>query len=105
VASEALALAATGASPVDSAKISLAMATTGMVVGGARVQPLHSLPNRDRRIAEMLATGEKTGDVAQRFHLSAARISQLRSLLRKSWEQLHGELGARVPQCAGASSC
>jgi len=64
---------------------------------------LGSLPNRDRRIAEMLAVGERTGDVAKTFGLSAARISQLRSLFKTSWDRLQGELGDRVLQYADAS--
>ena len=64
---------------------------------------LRSLPNRDRRIAEMLATGEKTGVVAERFGLTAGRVSQLRSLFETSWQQLQGELGDREPQYAETS--
>jgi hypothetical protein len=63
---------------------------------------LQSLTSRDRRIAEMLAIGEKTGDVANTFGLSAARISQLRTLFERSWEQLHGVLGDRERQYADA---
>ena len=48
---------------------------------------LLSLPARDRRIAETLAMGETTNEVASKFKLSPARISQLRVQLRCSWEQ------------------
>jgi len=57
------------------------------------------LSGRDRRIAEMLATGEKTSLVAQRFGLTAARVSQLRSRFKASWEQLQGDAPAPEP-CA-----
>jgi hypothetical protein len=56
---------------------------------------LRSLPARDRRIAKTLAMGETTTDVARKFNLSRPRISQLRELFRKSWEQFQGEA------CAG----
>ncbi len=51
---------------------------------------LKSLPYRVRRIAKLLATGEKTGTVAKKFDLSAGRISQLRRELAKSWKKFHG---------------
>ena len=51
----------------------------------------HSSHNRrDRRIIRELANGERTCVVASKFGLSNARISQLRSELRQSWE-LFGE--------------
>jgi transposase-like protein len=46
---------------------------------------LASLPRRDRRIAQSLAIGHGTSDVAKRFDVSAGRISQLRRELAKSW--------------------
>jgi len=49
------------------------------------------LPSRDRRIAETLATGETTGAVADRFHVSAGRVSQLRRELKESWATFTGE--------------
>ncbi len=48
---------------------------------------LNSLSRRDRRLAERLATGERTGQVARAFGLSAARISQLRDKFRRSWKE------------------
>jgi hypothetical protein len=56
---------------------------------------LNSLSRRDRRLAERLATGERTGHVARAFGLSAARISQLRDEFRRSWEKFHSQ-GADV---------
>lgn len=47
---------------------------------------LDSLSARDRRIVNELAVGERPGDVARRFGVSASRISQLRSEFQKSWE-------------------
>jgi hypothetical protein len=48
---------------------------------------LNSLSRRDRRLAERLATGERTGRIARAFGLSPARISQLRDEFRRSWER------------------
>jgi len=50
---------------------------------------LATLCPRVRRITESLATGESTGQVAQRFRISPGRISQLRKELKLAWEQFH----------------
>jgi DNA-binding NarL/FixJ family response regulator len=50
---------------------------------------LRSLAPRNRRIAKTLAMGETTTDVAQKFHLSRPRVSQLRDELKSSWEKFH----------------
>ena len=55
---------------------------------------LRRLPRRDRRIAESLALGNRTGEVAGRFKVTAARISQLRRELATSWCQFVGEEGS-----------
>ena len=52
---------------------------------------LRSLGRRDRRIAERLALGYRTQDVARRFKISEARVSQLRSELADSWRRFVGE--------------
>jgi len=52
---------------------------------------LKSLPYRVRRIAKLLATGEKTTTVAHKFDLSAGRISQLRRELARAWKKFQGE--------------
>lgn len=52
---------------------------------------LNSLPRRERKIAEALSTGERTSDVARRFGLSLARISQMRREFLESWNRFHGE--------------
>jgi len=52
---------------------------------------LDSLPRRERRIAEELATGETTSAAAKKFRVSAGRISQLRRRLKRSWDAFqHG---------------
>lgn len=48
-------------------------------------------PHRDRRIAEALAVGNRTKDVAKRFRLTPGRVSQLRRKLYQSWQAFHGE--------------
>ncbi len=50
---------------------------------------LRSLSPHQRRIAQVLATGETTQRVAQRFRVSPGRISQLRQFLRAAWEAFH----------------
>jgi hypothetical protein len=52
---------------------------------------LHRLSMRDRRIAEMLARGESTSEVARCHRLTAGRVSQLRRELHDSWLRFHGE--------------
>ncbi len=52
---------------------------------------LTTFNRRDRRIAELLAAGHNTGDVARRFHLSPGRISQKRREYAVSWQRFHGE--------------
>jgi len=52
---------------------------------------LNSLPQRERKIAELLADGYRVTDVARCFALSLARISQLRREFHKSWLRFHGE--------------
>lgn len=50
---------------------------------------LSTLGTYRRRIAEILATGEKTKRVARMFRISPARISQLRRELMDAWEAFH----------------
>jgi hypothetical protein len=52
---------------------------------------LRRLTRRNRRIAGALAAGGTTTEVARRFRLSAARISQLRGELRKDWQRFQHE--------------
>ena len=49
-----------------------------------------------RRIAQALVMGETTSEVARQFGLSAARVSQIRGLLKVSWEMFQGEAERRT---------
>jgi hypothetical protein len=49
------------------------------------------LSRRDRRIAGALAVGGSTGEVARRFRVSPARISQKRRQFLDSWRDFQGE--------------
>jgi hypothetical protein len=46
---------------------------------------------RDRRLIQALACGETTSEAARRFHISAARVSQLRLEFFQSWRTFQGE--------------
>ena len=48
--------------------------------------------SRDRRIINRLAAGESTFAVADRFGVTASRISQLRRRFERSWSAFQGEL-------------
>jgi RNA polymerase sigma factor (sigma-70 family) len=52
---------------------------------------LDSLPARDRQIAQELAVGHGTSDVAKRFGVSPGRISQLRREMHQSWSEFQNE--------------
>jgi DNA-directed RNA polymerase specialized sigma24 family protein len=52
---------------------------------------LDSLPPRDRKIAQSLAEGLSTTEVARRFGLTMGRVSQLRREFEKSWLAFQGE--------------
>jgi RNA polymerase sigma factor (sigma-70 family) len=56
---------------------------------------LSSLSPRDRKIAQALAAGHTTGEVAKKFGLSCGRVSQLRLELYESWQKFHGEEAER----------
>ncbi len=64
---------------------------------------LRRLTARLRRIALALAAGETTSAAARMFGVTPARISQIRDLLKKSWEAFQGghEIGAQ-PQPVAA---
>jgi RNA polymerase sigma factor (sigma-70 family) len=53
---------------------------------------LESLPERTRRVAETLATGEATSHVARMFGVSASRVSQIRRELYHAWRIFQGEV-------------
>jgi len=52
---------------------------------------LASLPRRDCHIAESLAIGNRTGEVAKQFDVSEGRVSQLRRELAESWWAFVGD--------------
>ena len=47
--------------------------------------------SRDRRIAQALAVGERTLDVAKRFRISQGRVSQKRLQFYRNWKEFQGE--------------
>jgi DNA-binding NarL/FixJ family response regulator len=59
---------------------------------------LDSLSPRNRQIAKFLAMGETTGNAAQQYGLSSARISQLRKLLEASWLRFQVNVSTRIPE-------
>ena len=56
---------------------------------------LKTLTRRDRKIAEALADGHRTTDIACRFGITLGRVSQLRREFEKSWLAFHGEEAER----------
>jgi DNA-binding NarL/FixJ family response regulator len=58
---------------------------------------LARLSPRNRRIAKLMAAGYSTGEVANKFGISASRVSQLRRQLHDSWLEFHGDLPSRRP--------
>jgi hypothetical protein len=52
---------------------------------------LATLGTRDRRIAEGLALGHRTRELARDCRLSPSRVSQLRRELHRGWRRFHGE--------------
>ncbi len=56
---------------------------------------LLTLSDRDSRIVEEMMLGAKTSDLAEKFKVSPARISQLRRELFQSWSTFSGESGER----------
>jgi transposase-like protein len=52
---------------------------------------LDRFSSRDREIAEALAEGCSTSEVARRFGITWGRVSQLRRKFEKSWREFHGE--------------
>jgi hypothetical protein len=60
------------------------------------------LPRRNRKIAQRLALGDRTRDVAKRFGLSRGRISQLRREFEDSWNEFQGEAAEPQPVPAAA---
>jgi hypothetical protein len=46
---------------------------------------------RDRRLIDDLMVGERTHEVAERYGLSPARVSQLRREFHADWERFSGD--------------
>jgi hypothetical protein len=63
---------------------------------------LSRLCRRDRGVATTLAAGEGTRDTARKFALTAGRISQLRTELRRNWQAFQGESVAEAGELAMA---
>ena len=55
---------------------------------------LRLLARKKGRIAQALANGEATGEVARMFGLSAGPISQLRRKLQETWAEFQGKAAA-----------
>ena len=53
---------------------------------------LDTLSPQKRQIAEKLAVGDTTSEIAQECKVSPGRISQIRRELENSWQEFHGEL-------------
>jgi hypothetical protein len=58
---------------------------------------------RDRRVVEDLALGHRTRDVAQKYGMSAGRVSQPREQFRRDWRRFVGQLPV-VPRPVAASA-
>jgi hypothetical protein len=52
---------------------------------------LGTLTARERRIVREMSQNERTFDIAKRFEVSPARISQLRHEFRDDWQRFCGE--------------
>jgi hypothetical protein len=52
---------------------------------------LHTLSQRDRQIIDALAIGTGTGEVASKYGVSAARISQMRREFHQAWSLFGGD--------------
>jgi hypothetical protein len=64
---------------------------------------LATLGTRDRRIAQDMALGYRTQELAAAYRLSAARISQLRRRFEQSWRQFQGEPPAPARRAGGVA--
>jgi hypothetical protein len=57
---------------------------------------LKTLSARDRRLAQAMALGEHTKPLAEKFHLSQARVSQMRREFAESWRDFVGDRDEEV---------
>ena len=62
-------------------------------------QFLHSLSQRDRRLATYLSLGHTGKEAAEKFRLSPGRVTQLRQGWCREWRVLQGEEDALANQC------
>lgn len=63
---------------------------------------LSTQTNRNRQIAEALALGYSTSEVADKFNLSPGRVSQIRGEFYDSWREFSGEMrGLASRECDG----
>jgi hypothetical protein len=53
---------------------------------------LKTLSGRDRRLIRSMIKDERTKDLAQRFKMSAARVSQLRREFQAGWQRFVGDV-------------
>src|SRR5947209_12400723 len=53
---------------------------------------MRTLGRRDRRLAGAMALGHRTGELARRFKVSPARVSQLRRQFYEGWVKFCGEV-------------
>lgn len=61
---------------------------------------LATLSDRERELAQTLASGETTSGAAATFRITAARVSQLRRELQDAWERFSGEDRPAAPAAA-----
>jgi hypothetical protein len=66
---------------------------------------LTSLGARDRSIAQDMAQGHRTGELAEAYGLSPARVSQLRREFHRDWQVFCGELPQSKGQGNPVSVC
>ena len=59
---------------------------------------LDRMTSRHRQIAESLAAGDRTEEVAQKFRLSPGRISQLRREFENSWNEFQRDVPVTEPE-------
>jgi hypothetical protein len=52
---------------------------------------LNGLPDRKRRVAELLAEGYSTGEAARRLGVTPGAVSQARAWLAASWHSFQGD--------------
>jgi len=61
---------------------------------------LSRLTDRNRRVATTLAAGETGRDTARLFGITAGRVAQIRSKLRRNWQAFQGEPVAEAGEVA-----